>query len=168
MINYANAIKKMELLMVELLSKGINVPEHISAAINSARNMTLVYERSPAELEAAMDKSPLLQNAEIHLLMLAEMNVDKDYADGWQRQIIDAYQEPITVKPKHSRYISGVPKGDHVVRLKCGDIDEKIDKLIKQSGLGTKAQDDGYLLVHGGKEDVKSLLSDIRETIKPK
>jgi len=164
MANYGGVCNKLEALMLELLDKGYTVPQSITDGLKSVRNLVLIYKQSPAELDLIMQNSVELQAAEMNLLIMAEANIGKEYADSWQQKIMAAYGENVSETPKISSYVSGVPKGDYPVRLKASDItiDGGIDNLIAELGLNSKPQSDGYILVYGAKEAVKALLDKIK------
>ena len=164
MINYDNVCKILDELMVEILNKGFTVPQHVFDDLKSARNLINIYRSSPQELGQAMESSPFLQIAEMNLLTIAETEIGKDYADSWQRQIISAYLEECPSGVKPMAFVSGVPRGDHWIRLKTSDvdIDGELSALLASLGLFVKNQDDGYILIHGGKDDVKTFLKAVR------
>ena len=66
-------------------------------------------------------------------------------------------------------FITGIPKGEYRIRLKLADIDAcgDIAALLSEYNLSSQMQDDGYLLVYGEKENVKSLLKELRHRINP-
>jgi hypothetical protein len=69
------------------------------------------------------------------IAVLAE--VGKEYADEWQKKIIEAYADPggkVTYTPK---FISGIPKGDHWIRIKASSF---FDLADPRSGKG----DEGF------------------------
>ena len=166
-MNYGSVCNKLDALMSELLNKGVKVPEQFAESLNSVRSLIQIYSRSPDKLHSLIDKSTELQTAEMNLVILAEASFGKDYADAWQQKISAAYKDENLSQEKASRYVSGVPKDRYWVRLKTGDIAEGagLDGLLKELNLETRTESDGYLLIHGRKEDVKTLLNNIRQKI---
>ena len=167
MTSYDNACKKLDELMVELLGKGFEVPQHVFEDLKSARNLIGIYRADPTELVSVMESSPYLQSVEMNLLSIAETGLGKDYADGWQRTIIAAYHEGAGGGAKAGAFVTGIPKGDYWIRLKTSDVplDEELEGLLGELNLSTKAPDDGYLLVHGTKDNVKIFLKEIRKKV---
>ena len=159
MVDYGNVCKTLESLMLELIGKGLNVPQHIYDGLNSVRSLIVVYTQNSDELCKAIEKSPVLQEIEMSLLIAAEANFGKDYADGWQQKIMSAYRES-EKSVKTQTYVTGIPKENYWIRLKT---DTDVEGLSKSLNLQTKPQKDGCLLIHGRKEDVKTLLNKIRE-----
>lgn len=167
MLNYDNVCKRLDELMVELLNKGFNIPEHLFGDLNAGRRLVNVLRMNtdPSEPDLAMESSPYLQTVEMNLLTIAEEGLGKDFAETWQKKIIEAYQTHDSDVGKSATYISGIPKTDHWVRLKTSEItaDSELYEQIENLNLGFKPQDGGYLLIHGGKEDVKAFIKEIRQ-----
>jgi len=158
MVDYGNVCKTLEQLMLELIGKGLSVPQYIYDGFNSVRSQIVIYAQKPDELCKAIEKSPVLQEIETGLLITAEANFGKDYADGWQEKIMTSYREKEeTVKA--ASYISGIPRNKYWIRLKT---DADVGELCKSLNLQTRPQEDGCLLIYGRKEDVKDFLSKIR------
>ena len=166
-MNYGSVCNKLDALMSELLNKGVNVPQQIAEGLNSVRSLIQIYSKSPDKLHSLIDKSTELQTLEMNLVILAEASFGKDFADAWQQKISAAYKEEIPDQKQNSRYVSGVPKEQYWVRLKTGDITEDIglDGMLDGMRLNARKEPDGYLLIYGQKEDVKTLLNNIRQKI---
>lgn len=169
MINYGSACKKLDELLAELLEKGLVVPEHIPNDLSAARKLINLSRAGsdPSELDLAMGKSPFLQLAEMNLLTIAEEGFGKEYAEAWQKKIIEAYKEEDSGSIRASSHASGIPKNEYWIRIQASEvkIDNDIDKWLGMFHLSARPQEDGYLLIHGAKEDVKSFLKEVRREV---
>ena len=167
MINYDNVCKRLDELMLELLQKGINIPQHLFDDLKSARSLISIYRTEPSELDLAMESSPLLKIVEMNLLGLAETELGKDYAEEWQKKIIDTYSEQNDSYVKTATFVAGIPKNEYWIRLNTSEIifDKELSESLMQLNLTTKLQADGYLLIHGRKEDVKTFLKEVRQKV---
>lgn len=169
-MNYVNVSKQLEALMVDLMQRGVSIPQLVIDDLNSGRSLIHVYSTDPEGLDAALETSPYLQKVEMGLLMLADTVVDKDYANAWQNRISAAYMEPTQAAEQQplaaapSSYVSGIPKGVYWIRLKVADLtlSSGLEPLLEQFGLTMQEQPDGHLLVYGRKEDVTALIREMR------
>jgi len=168
MMNYDNALKKLDELVVELLDKGLSIPQHFFDEIKSARSMAKICRADPNKADAVMNGAPFLEIAEMNLLAIAEAGCGKEYADIWQRAIAEAYNQP-DGGAKSAGFVSGVPKTDYWIRIDPSEINlgsDETAQLPAELNLSAKPQPDGYLLIHGAKENVMAYLREVRRTTK--
>lgn len=170
-MNYEHLWKVLEELFVELMKKGVAVPEELLDDLKSAKTLITIYNTDPTALEAATQIEMYLNNVESNLLYLTESDLGKKYADKYLERIYEARQkglgEKVTVP---SKFVSGVRKDEHWIRIDISDLvnGREIDKLLKKLSLSSKPQEDGYMLVHGKEENVKAFVKEISEIIKKK
>jgi hypothetical protein len=164
-MNYEHVCKILEELMVELMKKGITIPQQLIDDLKSGRTLISIYKEEPAELDRAMETTPFLQKVESNLLYLADSEIGKGYANEWQGKISRAYLAESERVPSISRFISGIPKGDYWVRIKTSElsIGDELSELLNQHNLSARPEKDSYLLVHGRKEDISSFLKEVRQ-----
>ena len=170
-MNYERLWKTLEELMVELTKKEITIPQELVDDLKSAKTLISIHKAEPTALEIATEIELYIEKVESNLLYLAESDIGKEYADECLRRISEARRKGISEKTTPpSRFISGVPKGEHWIRIEASDIisDEEINKLLEKLSLSSKMQDDGYLLVHGKEENVKAFIKEVSEKVKKK
>ena len=65
---------------------------------------------------------------------------------------------------------SGIPRGDHWIRIASDYLEtiDGFDDMLERASLSSIRQEDGYMIVHGAKEAVSSLLADLRRVEKGK
>lgn len=173
MNNFSAAAKVLDELMLELTGMGLTIPVSVADDLKAARSLTNISQRQPAdsdsEYDIGMKTMTILQNAEMNLLSLAETGVGADYADTWQKALNDAYQNKVTkAAPGYKpTFIPGIPKGEHWVRLQTDELADvsELDAMLGEYALTSAGQPDGWLLVHGKKEDVSSFLKALRQII---
>jgi len=165
MINYKSVCKTLESFMLDLLEKGLRVPEQIFEGLTLTRNLMLAYEKNPQGLDLELENSSVLKTVEMNLLITAEAAFGKEYADAWSAKIMAAYREEYVAPVKIASFVSGIPKGDHFIRLNVKDfpLDKEAEKLAVKHKLTTRQQEDGYLLIHGSKEGVKTLIEYLKQ-----
>jgi len=170
MTNYLAAAKLLDELLLELLQKGMDIPAHVVDDLKTGRSLANICMRQPDD-EAAAKTLATLQNVEMNLLALAEAGFGLETAEAWQRRLNEAYSEEAgQPQASASRFVAGLPKSAHWIRLQAdymASVEEvDIDALLAQFALNTVPQDDGYLLIYGGKEEISAFLKEIREMIR--
>jgi hypothetical protein len=169
MSNYHAAALVLDALILELIGKGIDIPGHATEELKAGRSLASIGMRQPGDADIDMKAMTALQNVEMNLLALAEAGFGAEYAEEWQKRINSAYQEkPVGTPPvTATKFISGIPKGKHWVRIKATELEAVpgYEKLLGVFSLSAVAQEEGWLLIHGRKEDVSAFLKSVREII---
>jgi hypothetical protein len=170
--NYYAAAMVLDRLILELIGKGIDIPEHVTEELKTGRSLASIGMRQPGDADLDMKTMAAIQNVEMNLLALAEENFGAEYAVEWQKKINSAYQEkPAGTHSKPvSKFIPGIPKGEHWVRIKKSELEAvpDLEKQFDSFSLSTIEQEEDWLLIHGRKEDVSGFMKSVREIIKMK
>ena len=165
MLNYHSAAKVLDSLMIELIEKGTEIPAHVVEDLKSGRSFASILLRTPDDIDIAAKAAFALENVEMNLLSSAEIKFGPKYAETWQKKIIAAYKEEIAQPAaiSASKLVSGVPKGEHWVRVQTSELTEFYkqipDKTPETFGLTSVCQKDGYTLIYGKKEKVTDFLN---------
>jgi len=167
-MNYEYVWTVLENLILELRTKGVTIPQELVNDLKSAQTFIKIYGTEPTAVEIGTEIAMYMDKLEANLVYLAESDIGEKYADECMSRIskarIKGLREKTTVK---TRFASGVPKGDHWIRIDTSDLinEEEIDTLIEKFKLSRKAQENGYLLVHGKEKNVKALIKEIGKKI---
>ncbi|MEM2921387.1 MAG: DUF2096 family protein, partial [Candidatus Bathyarchaeia archaeon] len=159
----------LEALAVEMKEMGLDVPQEVHEDLKSAKTLFSVQE-----VDANVDMSRAqfyLDRAETTLIAMAESYGGRDFAEKWLVKIEEARLRGLEETQKPVRvFISGVPKGQHWVRIRATeDIGQReLCSIATQRGLECKVQENGYVLVFGRAEDVKVFIREIAEKTRPK
>jgi hypothetical protein len=166
-MNYERYWIVLEELMVELRQKGINIPQATADDLMSARTLITIHNTDPSVSTVEAEISLYLEKVEPILLSLAEFELGKDYADAWQAKTTEAITQIEEKTAFKSRYVTGVVRGEGWLRIKTAGIisDVEVAVLLKQLNLSAKPQDDGYLLVQGDKDSIKTFVREIRKKV---
>jgi hypothetical protein len=172
-MNYESVWKLLEGLMIELRARGIVIAPELVDDLKSAKTLTGIYKTESTTSNVASDIALYLEKVEPSLLSLAESEMGQEYADEWQHRIDKARRQAPENAAIRSRFVSGISKRDHRIRIKTANIiaDSDLNESLKKLHLSCKQQDDGYLLVYGNEENVKSLIREVSTRIgkgKPK
>ncbi|MCL2696228.1 MAG: DUF2096 family protein [Clostridiales bacterium] len=163
--NYLSAAKRLDELMLALMDKGQTIPAHAAEDLKTGRSLAGILLRQHDDA-AAMKAQAILERVEMNLLSLAESTFGRESAEDWQKRIAEAYaQETGPESASASRFVTGVPKDAYWVRVQA-DYPSQADVAPETFGLTAVAQEDGYLLIYGRKEDVSAFLNEIRERIR--
>jgi hypothetical protein len=153
--------------MVELRGKGIAIPQELVDDLKSAKTLASIYKTDSTALNVMNEMALYMDKVEPSLLSLAESEMGKEYADKWQNKINDTRMEVGEKAAVPSRFISGISKSEHWIRIKTSNIiaDLELSELLKKLNLSNKLQEDGYLLVYGNKENVKTFIREVSKKI---
>ena len=169
MIDYNAAAKILDELMLELIEKGMAIPPHVADDLKSSRSLANIGLKNPDDANIATKTMMYLENAEMNLLSLAETGVGVEYANEWQKRINGAYKEEAVKSSSRPapKFVTGVPKGKHWVRIQMTELAEiqELSTLLGEYALSAIEQEDGYMLIHGEKENVSAFLKAIRQII---
>jgi len=171
MMNCSSAVKTLEELRLSLIEKGVPIPRHITEELVKGRSLARIYSLEPDDAELAAKAMAALDIVEMNLLSLIEKNVDAETADTWQRKIKEAYLEQDTqtaAEATATGVYPGIPKGGHFIRLKIDYLDtlEGASELLERFAVTARKQEDGFLLMHGKKEDISAFLEAVRDKVR--
>lgn len=165
---YTKLWKILEELTLEFKRRGTSVPQEIIDDLKSAKTMITVYERDPSYPENVLEVESLLVKIEANLLYIAEADFGIKFADEYQRKILEAriVNEEKKAVPS-SRFILGIPSGEHWLRFKPTDTTERkdVEELAKSLELSFRLEGNGLLIIHGDEKKIKDLIQRIAEKI---
>jgi hypothetical protein len=166
-MNYERYWAILEELLLKLREKGFYLPPEITEDLKTARTLITILQTNPSVSAIETEIMSYMEKVEPILLSCAERGIGKEYADSWQRKAADALAEIEKTTPFKTRFVAGVPKNEDWLRLDTKDImgEKDLALLLNQFQLSNKSQDDGYLLVHGEKENLKAFVREIRKKI---
>jgi len=166
MMNFIAAAGVLDALMLELAERGVAAPAHVTASLQTARSLARIGLRKAEEdSEAELKTLAVLQDAEMNLLSLAETNFGAAYAEDWQRRMAAAGAIPVTKTPAESasKFVVGVPKGVHWMRIRQSELEKLPDADFARYYLTALPQADGYLLLYGEKTNITAFLKEMRK-----
>lgn len=87
-------------------------------------------------------------------------------AEDWLNRLDTARkEEEIRASIAPSRFVAGLPKGEHWIRILLSDelVKKDVQKLADELGLSHETHKDGHILLHGQEEKVKVLVKKMAE-----
>jgi hypothetical protein len=162
-MNYEEKWKVLADLLTELQERGEKVPADVINELRSAKTMIQVLKADPTHTENRSRIDTYLRNVESYAIFTTEKH-GTEIVEEWLKKL-----EPKTVKNKEkreaSRFIPRAPRDKNWVRIQISeDIRrEDVKKLVEESGLSYETQKNGYMLVYGDGENIKSLVKRLAE-----
>ncbi len=154
--------KTLNDLIIEFRKKGEVIPPEVMADLRAAKTLMHVLKADPTKIENVPTIETYLGNVESHLIFAAQAKFGSEFMNHWMKKLRKAREKPDVEMPAEtaSKFVSGLPRGQHWVRVQVSKETpkEEIEELVKKSGLACKMQDDGYMLVYGEREKLKSFV----------
>jgi hypothetical protein len=152
--------------MVELRNRQIEVPKEIMTSLKSAKTMISISAADPKHYDSIISVEDHLLNVESALFDLAD-KLGKDFVEMWANTLDDARRGKHTEVDRTDEMPLKSPlKGKHWIRIKLSSeiTEENVKELASQTGLSCQCQEDGRILVYGGKTEVRDFVKKMAET----
>jgi len=154
-------------LLVELRSRGADVPAEVVRDLRLSRSLIEAMRASPGHPELEAKAEELMLGVEAYLLAEAEVRLGPDRAEEWGRRLEEASLEA-ALGPAEVRFRPGLPRDRHWVRVKVSE-DLPMDllrQLASEEGVSAELQQDGFLLVSGDEGKVKAFIRRLAKHIR--
>ena len=164
-MTYEDTWKVLSDLLVELRKRGQTIPTDVVEDLRSAKTMIQVLKADPSHIENIPKIETFLGKVESHLVFLAQEKFGSSLADKWLKKLDSARKVVAKEHKAAPRFVSGLPRGEHWVRVKVSKDTprEAVQKLAEEKNLSHKVQENGYVLVSGDSEGIKSFVKTIAE-----
>ncbi len=164
-MTYEETWKVLGDLVTELRRKGETIPPDVIEDLRSAKTMIQVLKTDPKYIENIPKIETFLGKVEAYLISLAQEQFGSGFIYQWMERLEDARRAVEEEGEVASRFVSGLPKGEHWVRIKISEDTPRknIERLAKEKKLSHKMQKNGYMLVFGDSESVKSFVKTMAE-----
>ena len=157
----------LEEIIIEIRKKDVIIPTNIMSDLKSARTLMQVESTShqnPGETEPKIDQ--YLSSAEANIITEAAKLFPNEKVEKWIAELDLASCETCVkvVKPKvESKFISGVPRDQKWIRAEplANQPIEKLEQLAVETGLSSRPDKDGHLIVYGEDKKIKEFIKKI-------
>ena len=166
-MGYETLWKALADLLTELQRKGETIPNEIINDLRSAKTMIEISKADPARTENLLKIEMYLGNVESHLLQVSQNKLGLERMKHWMRIFVKARRKVENRETEAVvRFVSGLPRNKRWIRIKVAKdrTQEDIESLAYDSDLSCRMQD-GYMLVYGNNENLKSFIKRWRENI---
>ena len=165
-MRYEETWKVLADLITELRKKGEVIPASVMDDLRSAKTMIQIFKADPSHAENIPRIETYLENVEFCLISMAQEKFGSEFVEHWMgklgmtRKRISGEEEVKVV----SRFVSGLPRGKCWVRVQVSEDtpQENIEKLAEKNGLLHKMQENGFVLVYGDDESIRSFVKRLR------
>ena len=165
-MSYEENWKVLADLLTELRKKGEKIPTDIMNDLRSAKTMIQILKADPTHIENIPRIETYLRNVESHAIFTAQKKLGTEIVELWLRKLEKAKRIKIEEKEEVSpRFVPGLPRDKKWVRVQISKDTPKedVERLAKENKLSCKMQKNGYMLVYGNEESIKSLVKKMAE-----
>ena len=169
-MGYNQLWKTLDSLVAEFRKHGQTVPQNVIEDLRSAKTLIQVLRADPKHEENLPTIEMYLGNVESYLIFEAHKKIGAAFAEDWMEKLREtrkaAEPEEEQLEPS-SKFVSGAPRDQKWLRVQVSDEmpENKIKKLAEESGLSTRVQADGYLLVYGDDSGIKLFIQKTGEKL---
>lgn len=168
-MGYEELWKALADLLTELRRRGETIPAEIMNDLRSAKTMIQILKVDPAHTENLLRIERYLGNVEFHLLFAAQDKLGPERVEQWMRKFERARRKVYEKKEAVAalRFVPGLPRGKRWIRIQVSEDrpQEDIERLADENGLSCRMQENGYMLVYGESEKIKSFVKKIRKKL---
>lgn len=171
-MRYGDVWKVLDELIVELRKRGESIPVNVVEDLRAAKTMIQVWKADQTRAENIPSIEAYMNNVEAYLIFTAQEKFGAEFAEKWMKELREVRKtgrkdEAEDTWTPASKFVVGLPRGSKWVRVQVSAETPKseINKLATESGLATKMQRDGYMLVYGEEEKIKFFVRKIGERI---
>ncbi|MFQ6065016.1 MAG: DUF2096 family protein [Candidatus Bathyarchaeia archaeon] len=152
-------------LLTELKERSEAVPADVMNDLRSAKTMIQILRADPTHTENLPRIETYLENVEFRLISAAQERFGSEYVERWMKRLEQARRKTYDLEKAAPRFVPGIPKGKHWVRVQVSEETPRkdIERLAKENRLTHRAQEDGYVLVYGTNENVRSFVKELAE-----
>ena len=167
-MGYGEAWKVLADLIVELRKKGEVIPANVMNDLKSAKTMIQVYKADITHIENIPQIEKYLESVESYLFSVTEEKYGAKFFEEWMEKLSQARRKVEETEETVSKFVPGLPRGKHWVRIQISkDTPRKeIERLAKEEKLSCKMQKNGYMLVYGDIESIKSFVKTLAEKMR--
>ncbi|UCC32972.1 MAG: DUF2096 family protein, partial [Candidatus Bathyarchaeota archaeon] len=148
-------------LLTELKKNGEAIPANIMNDLRSAKTMIKILKADPTHTENIPRVEIYLENLEFHLVPAAQKRFGIEFVDRWMEKLEEAKKRIRDEEEEAApRFVPGIPRGKRWIRVQVSKEtpQRNIERLAEENKLSYRVQEDGYVLIYGRKESIKSFI----------
>jgi hypothetical protein len=162
-LSYEEKWKVLADLLMELQERGEKIPVDVMNDLRSAKTMIQVLRADPTHIESLSRIDTYMRGVESYTIFTAE-KYGTELVEEWLKRLKETKVRG-KEKKTASRFIPGVPRNKNWVRIEISEDTppEEIKKLVEESDVSYKMQENGYIFVYGDRENIKSFMKMMTE-----
>ncbi|MEM1515556.1 MAG: DUF2096 family protein [Candidatus Bathyarchaeia archaeon] len=151
-------------VITDLCKRGERVPQNIINDMRSAKVMIEVIKADKSRVENIIRLEEYLGNVESYILSTAKNVFGENYLNNILRRLSELEAEGFTTE-EPVRFRPGLPRGEKWIRIQVSDITplEFVRNVASELNLKLRVEEDGYILVYGAEESLKTFAKRISE-----
>jgi hypothetical protein len=165
-MRYEENWKVLADLLTELGKKGEKIPPDVMNDLRSAKTMIQILKADQTHIESIPRIEIYLRNVESYAVLVAQEKLGTEFVERWLRKLEKAKKTEIEEEEEvTTRFVPGLPRDRNWVRVQISEDTPKVDveSLVKENRLSCKMQKNGYMLVYGNGESIKSFVKKMAE-----
>ena len=162
-MSYDSQWKFLADLLIELQKRGEKIPADVMNDLRSAKTIIQVLKAGPTHIESSSRVDTYMRSVESYAIFTAEK---LGIVEEWLKKL----KELQKVKDQErgstvSSFIPGIPRDKSWIRIQISEdnLQENVEKLVKESKLSHKMHKKGYMLVYGNEENIKIFVKRMAE-----
>ena len=165
-MSYEENWKVLADLLIELQRKCEKIPPDVIRDLRSAKTMIQILKADPTHIENIPRIETFLRNVESYAVLMAQEKLGTRFVERWLRKLEKAKKTKTEEEEEVILgLVPGVPRDKNWVRVQISkDIPrEDVESLAKKNKLSCKMQKNGYMLIYGNGESIKSFVKKMAE-----
>jgi hypothetical protein len=165
-MSYEENWKVLADLLTELRKKGEKIPPDVMNDLRSAKTMMQILKADQTHIENIPRIETYLRNVESYAVLVAQEKLGTEFVERWLRKLEKAKKTEIEEEEEVTpRFVPGLPRDKNWVRVQISEDTPKedVESLVKENRLSCKMQKNGYMLVYGNGESIKSFVKKMAE-----
>jgi len=165
-MGYEENWKVLADLLTELRKKSEKIPPNVMNDLRSAKTMIQILKADPTHIENIPRIETYLRNVESYAIFMAQEKLGTEIVEQWLRKLEKAKKIKIEGKKEVApRFVPGLPRDKNWVRVQISEDTPRkdVESLVKENKLSCKMQKNGYMLVYGNGESIKSFVKKMAE-----
>jgi len=165
-MSYEENWKVLADLLTELRKKGEKIPTDVMNDLRSAKTMIQILKADPTHIENIPRIETYLRNVESYAILVAQEKLGTGFVERWLRKLEKARKTKIEEKEEVTpRFVPGLPRDKNWVRIQISKDTprEDVESLVKENKLSCKMQRNGYMIIYGNGESIKSFVKKMAE-----
>jgi hypothetical protein len=169
-LNYEHLWKELEVLVIDMRSKGKEIPPEVVEDLKSAKTLMTIQRVDPSS-PIMDDVEDYLRRTEAALLPNAENDFGKEYSNHWLQRIQEAKAKGLTETVRTQvGLVTGIPRDKEWVRVRVTELIDmaELKSMTNSLGLSFREEANDTAIVFGQHENVKAFLRELTARVKKK
>jgi hypothetical protein len=161
-MGYNEVWKVLDELIAEFRKRGETIPSDVMEDLRAAKTLIQISKADLKRTENVSSIEAYLGRVEAYLMFGAQSKFGQTFTEEWMERIKTAREskaedEKLSLS---SKFVAGLPRGQKWVRVQVTKetSEKEIKQLAEETGLSSRLQDDGFMLVYGEDEKLKLFL----------